>query len=583
MVQGKNGSFEINGSNGFTGRIDWTETYDIASNTSVVSVRMFAKTSRYGISEWYPNGTIKVNGETIVTMNSYDGDHNLYLGYVNNYREILNAEGAADFSATTVIHNADGTKTIPIEVDIALVGYGGVAGNSATISGTQDIALTTIPRKATLVSAPNEFDDESPITVTYSNPAGEVVESLQLCIAENTDSPQTIFVAYRDVLKTGNSYDLTLTEEDKANLWGYTKNSNNGIVAFVLKTTIGGVEYVNVLQNKIFKVVDANPVLELKTVNETNQAVTDLAGTAFWIRYRSCLQVEASYYPQKGAEIKSFTATNGGQVITENPAQFDFITAGTVDLAVEDSRGNISKLSVVRFFTPYVLPTCSLDDAKLDTDGDLTVNISGSFYDGFLGNTENPLSVKIQYRKNGETEWTQAGTVPASQVTKANDAYTCEATFSGLDANASYEVQAYMQEAFETKYSNTRVVTSLPVFDWGKNDFRFRVPVYDKDGMPICSAYVSDFAERCGGTITPRFARVLVVDKAATLQLGFTCAESIEAGTAIASGTGIVPNATEEQTVMDVTNAHQLQVSADRIQAATALPAGTYVFNFPIY
>ena len=73
-----------------------------------------------------------------------------------------------------VQHSEDGTRTIEIGVD--------VSGNVISGNGSRGkIVLDKIARAAQLLTAPNFNDEENP-TITYSNPAGNAVDSVQMAI-----------------------------------------------------------------------------------------------------------------------------------------------------------------------------------------------------------------------------------------------------------------------------------------------------------------------------------------------------------------------------------------------------------------
>ena len=70
MATGNSGSFTLSGSQNFAVKINWSETYNESANTHVVSITSAELISYnwYGFT-YYPNGTLSINGSTVVTFN----------------------------------------------------------------------------------------------------------------------------------------------------------------------------------------------------------------------------------------------------------------------------------------------------------------------------------------------------------------------------------------------------------------------------------------------------------------------------------------------------------------------------------
>lgn len=155
MATGKSGSFEIAGTKSVTAKILWSETYDVISNTSVVTITdvQVKNSSWYGYT-YYLSGTLEINGETVVTFNSGLGSHSVRPGSLNTYTSI-NANGDYDpapWGGVTVAHNDDGTGTCPITVYFRGWQLDEKASNGFTIDGSSNVSLTAIDRAAPTVS-----------------------------------------------------------------------------------------------------------------------------------------------------------------------------------------------------------------------------------------------------------------------------------------------------------------------------------------------------------------------------------------------------------------------------------------------
>ena len=119
MATGNSGSFTLSGSQNFAVIITWSETYNEAANTHVVSITSCQLVSYnwYGFT-YYPSGTLSINGSTVVTFNSMSGTHNCTIQSQNAGYPIVPASGssypAAPWSSGTISGNADGTKSVSI-------------------------------------------------------------------------------------------------------------------------------------------------------------------------------------------------------------------------------------------------------------------------------------------------------------------------------------------------------------------------------------------------------------------------------------------------------------------------------------
>lgn len=152
-LTGKSGMFELSGTNGITAQFTWSETYDVGSNTSIISIdSVKVKSSLYENVEYFPNGSITVDGTAVVTFRSSSGTHDVYIDNLNRYYE-LDGSPAAPWKSGAVLHNADGSKAAVIGVDIFFATLSGGSGHGAKISANKSVELTQIPRASAIKEA----------------------------------------------------------------------------------------------------------------------------------------------------------------------------------------------------------------------------------------------------------------------------------------------------------------------------------------------------------------------------------------------------------------------------------------------
>lgn len=156
MAVGKSSYFELDTSSAsFKIRVYWSETYDASTNASVVTVDSveFMSTGWYGFT-YYPDGVVKINGETVITMNSRTGDHYCWAPRLNTWAPIvLTDTREIATGSVVVVHDADGRKSINIEIAgnryskcfFYVLGDKDIAGNGWNCAGFNTIELTEIP------------------------------------------------------------------------------------------------------------------------------------------------------------------------------------------------------------------------------------------------------------------------------------------------------------------------------------------------------------------------------------------------------------------------------------------------------
>ena len=148
MAAGKNGSFVVSGNNGFSGQIVWSEEYDVATKTSTLSINLQLMSTRYVSNSsndyltYWLSGTVKVDGTTALTMNSDLGTHKLEFTSLNQWRNIR-GNPTLPISYGTIKHNADGSKSVTISVDVSII-EGANEVLVGKVSGSQTVELTKI-------------------------------------------------------------------------------------------------------------------------------------------------------------------------------------------------------------------------------------------------------------------------------------------------------------------------------------------------------------------------------------------------------------------------------------------------------
>lgn len=519
-VKGKNGEFTVTGGN-FTAKVVWSETYDISANTSIVSIDKLAIKSNvfYGV-EYYPNGAVTVNGETVAEFSSLMGTHRFVPESTSAYYDVIpstNAYSGAPWVASAITHNTDGKKEITIAIDFRLMTISGNYQSGTRINGSSNIALTDIPRAATLTAAPNFTDEDNP-TITYNNPAGSVVEKLEACISLTSARAD---IAYRNISKTGTSYTFTLTDAERAVLRNATLDgSDSRTVYFIVQTTIGGNTYRSSLA-KTFTVTNADPEVSalVMDVNETTVALTGDRLTTL-IKGYSNAAYEISATAKKGASIASYKATSGSKSFTTSSGTFTAVQASDFSFTATDNRGISATKSIKLKLIDYFKPSCNAE-GTLELDGETsakaTVKISGTFFNGSFGSVKNAIVIQIKH--TGLTDWVTLtdGLVPVLN----GNSYSLTFTVSGLSYDETFTYQCRVSDKLASASSAEDSLNIYPVFDWSAEDFNFNVPISLNNnqtlrttdtGRLVISANEGDIYLRPNGTNTDSGQMRLMTD-----------------------------------------------------------------------
>ena len=338
----------INGTTGnsrITSTIVWSATPDPSGgNFSMVTATLYYSRTNTGYTTqgtW--NGSITINGTTTSA---------------SKYIQITYNSNTMAMTATTrVDHSANGSKSIVISASGSI---SGASLDSTTCSAT--VILDTIPRQATITAAPDFTDEQNP-TITYSNPAGTAVTSLQACISLDGSTDN---IAYRNISTTGTSYTFTLTSAEKQVLYNATA-SNSRQVLFYVRTVIGGSTYLSSLP-KTFSIVNASPTFAAANVTcaDSNTGVTDFTDDPTCIvRNQSNLKVTyTAATANKGATISKYEFMLNGVTKTSTTAggtidfgKIDSASDLTLTVKVTDSRGNYTSVPKTIHCVDYAAPS----------------------------------------------------------------------------------------------------------------------------------------------------------------------------------------------------------------------------------
>lgn len=436
---------------------------NVATNKSTIYCGMYyVVPSGWVIGSWGDSGGSYVG----TTSNTFDGSVASNTGGGTHWM--------VENKSFTVNHNADGTGTATIYWKW---GVNSSWGETQKPSGSFTITLPTIPRAATLTAAPNFTDEDNP-TITYSNPAGTAVTSLQACIA--SIDGMTTYAPYRDVEISGTSYTFNLTNDEKTALLNACSNDMSMDLKFFLKTEIGSAIYRNTL-TKTFTVSN-DDINASFGYEEADSEVAGLFGTIDVqqkgiIKGYSDVHVFANPTPYEGATIVSSSWTNGVTTLSGNDVTFTNTTGNSFTYVAKDSRGNTltdTQALYMYDYVPVVINSCKFDRVSID-DHRILLNANITFYNGELGEEQNTPTItytSTDGRSGTITNYTTSG----NTLTIAN-----LDTGAVLSEGETDTFTLSVSDLLSDDSAVSAVLDPVPTYEAGRSDFQVNGTLYIAD------------------------------------------------------------------------------------------------------
>ena len=384
-------------------RIVVTEnSYNITNNTSEVNVKVDAWRTNSGY-------TTSGSGTCYCTI-----DGTKYSQSITNDQKITQNSHTVLFNRTvTIAHNADGSKTISVS---AYIDHARFSSSSQGFN----VALTTIPRQANIVSAPNFYDTDNP-TITYSNPAGDIaaITSLQACISLTGAQAD---VPYRNISKTGTSYTFNLTQAERNTLLAACPNSNTLSVRFIIRTVLSGQTYYSTVI-KTMTVKNANPTITGSSYADTNATTTAITNNNQQIiqgqstvsfSFTSLAALKYATLTKVEVTVNAVTVSSNlsGSSVSNKTVAFGTINSTSnlaASIKLTDSRGNTTTQSLNITMLAWSLPTALISCARLNnyySDTNLNVDAVYSSLD-----SKNTITIQYQYKEVSSSSWSALTTI----------------------------------------------------------------------------------------------------------------------------------------------------------------------------
>ena len=444
-------TFKKAGDKGYGLKLVLTEnSTSVTANTSSVSYSFYITRGGMGFFASQPfSWNIKIGGQTIA---------------ISNFKFQISTSDPAEqlikSGTVTVAHDGDGSKTMSFDVSTPDATWIAPTNAPTAMRMTGEWKLTTIPR-ASSVSAINAD-----------------IGSDTIIIISRASSAFTHTITY----KFGDLTGTIATKTTKTSIpWTVPKsfyeeitNAKSGTVTLTCKTYSGS----TLLGEKTttFRATASEALCKPDvsgTAVVTDELTKGLTGNDHTvIRYVSEVEAAITANPKNGATIARRTVN--GKALTDT-LDFPKAETGAFVFAATDSRGYTGSRTVNLDFVSYIPLTLTALVSRKTPTGDIVVlDIKGNFWEGNFGAADNTLTLSYQYRPDGG-EWSDAVEISGASI--SGDGYSVSAEVPRIDYRESYVFRFTAKDSAMTLTQEVGLSVGIPVFEWGKGDFRFHVPV----------------------------------------------------------------------------------------------------------
>ena len=168
MATGNRGTISVTGTKQMSAILYWSETYDVSSNTHVVSIDniTFKSSNWYGFT-YYLSGSVTIDGTTVFSCTSSSGSHNVTIHSQNTEYGISAASGSAPpWTSGSITGSTDGSKSVTIAFNFSGYSIDGRGANGFNTTNQATVALYTIPRKSSCSMSATNLGSTGTISIS---------------------------------------------------------------------------------------------------------------------------------------------------------------------------------------------------------------------------------------------------------------------------------------------------------------------------------------------------------------------------------------------------------------------------------
>lgn len=422
------------------------------NNTSSISYTLKLYSGGWDFTQYKIGHSIKLAGNTVSSVERANA---------NQYSLGTNSSITIASGTTTITHDSDGSKNMSVafSIDMEKASY---TPGTISVSG-KSMTLTAIPRASTISCSTAYIGSNATITInrassSFTHTLTYTFGSLTGTIATKTSSTSISFALPEDF------YAQMPNEQGKQGT--IACNTYNG------STLIGSSSC-----NFIAKTDESKccPTLSDSSYDENAVTVALTGNNSKMVKYYSNAHVKTNAKARCSATLTAQGVSCGSKSIDTGEGVINAVESGTFTFWATDSRNYTRRIHVIHTLIEYVKLTCSIEAGAATTSGVAQLKVSGNYWNGNFGAADNTLTIQYRYKANSGSysNWTTS----SASITKENNTYSTTINISGLNYLNAYTFQARAIDKLETVESGEQTRKTTPVFDWGKDDFNFNVPV----------------------------------------------------------------------------------------------------------
>ena len=415
------------------------------NNTSSISYTLKLYSGSWDFSLYKIGHSIKLAEKTVSSVKRANA---------NQYSIGTNSSITIASGTTTISHNSDGSKNMSVAFSIDMAKDSWTPGK-ISVSG-KSMALTTIPRASTVSCSTANIGSNATITINRASSSFTHTLSYTFGSLDGTIVTKTN--------KTSVAWTIPTT------FYARIPNSKSGTGTITCDTYNGSTKIGTKTCTFTATVSESasKPTLSPTVVDNNSTTIALTGDNTKFIKYYSNAAVTTGAEARNSATLKSQKITCGSKSISSASGTINKVESGSFKFSATDSRGYTTSQTITKTLINYVKLTCDLQKSTPDISGNFTLTVKGNYFNGSFGATNNTLTIQYRYKENGGT-YSNWETINA---TLSGNTYTATNNLTGLDYQKTYVFQARATDKLATKTTGEMSIKSLPIFDWGKNDFK---------------------------------------------------------------------------------------------------------------
>lgn len=446
--------------------VDLTEVeVNVGNNTSKIQYHVYCQSSGSGSINANHFKYFNINGQTIINTTE-----KVNVSSPNAY--ILIASG----TTAEILHNADGSKTVPFSAEIKASSY----GVSASLSN--NFTLSTIPRASTpTLSGTMELGQ----TITIHTNRASTSFTHHLYYTWGTNTWQLISTG------VGDSYQWTIPKS----FANFVPNSVSGSGGLICETYSGSTLIGTTSIPITIYVPDTDefrPSISKIYLAEAVEGIREQFGA--YIQNQSKLNYEVTANGAYSSTIASYKVVVNGTTYNSSSGTTDILKlSGTnsIVVTVTDSRGRKDELTEEFEVVEYVSPTITQFTAnRCDEDG--AINEEGEYAKIEISATitrlsdNNAYTYFLQYKKGEDQEY-DIYNIELTEVKTDTDVTIAGSVIIPANGDYSFDYMFLVSDYFIQNINKTADIgTAFQLFNWKANGRGFAIgKVSEKDAFEV--------------------------------------------------------------------------------------------------